>query len=51
MAEFEPLSDMRASAAYRRLVIGNLLLRCWHELQDEQPTSVHARLLAEEGQS
>jgi xanthine dehydrogenase small subunit len=50
MAEFEPLSDMRASAAYRRLVIGNLLLRCWHELQGEQATSVHVPLLAEERQ-
>jgi xanthine dehydrogenase small subunit len=45
MLEFEPLSDMRASAGYRRLVLGNLLLRCWHELQEghqAQPTSVQA---------
>ena len=29
MAEFDPLSDMRASAAYRRTVLGNLLRRGW----------------------
>jgi xanthine dehydrogenase small subunit len=29
MAEFEPISDMRASAAYRREVLGNLLTRFW----------------------
>ncbi|MDO5290949.1 MAG: xanthine dehydrogenase small subunit [Pseudomonadota bacterium] len=31
--EFEPMSDMRASAAYRRQVLGQLLLRCGDELQ------------------
>ena len=30
-AEFEPISDMRASAAYRREVLGNLLQRFWLE--------------------
>jgi xanthine dehydrogenase small subunit len=29
--EFAPISDMRASAGYRRRVLGNLLLRFWHE--------------------
>ena len=29
--EFTPIDDMRASAAYRRLVLGNLLLRVYHE--------------------
>lgn len=29
--EFEPLSDLRASAGYRRQVLANLLLRCWHQ--------------------
>jgi xanthine dehydrogenase small subunit len=29
--EFQPITDMRASAAYRSRVLGNLLLRCWHE--------------------
>ena len=28
-AEFKPLSDMRASSAYRRAVLGNLLRRGW----------------------
>ena len=29
--EFQPIDDMRASAGYRREVLGNLLLRLWHE--------------------
>ena len=28
--EFTPIDDMRASAGYRRTVLGNLLLRCFH---------------------
>jgi xanthine dehydrogenase small subunit len=32
-AEFQPISDMRASAAYRREVLGNLLQRFWLEIQ------------------
>ncbi len=31
--EFSPISDMRASAAYRRTVLGNLLHRYWLERQ------------------
>jgi xanthine dehydrogenase small subunit len=31
-AEFAPISDIRASAAYRREVLGSLLIRFWHEL-------------------
>lgn len=31
--EFEPLSDLRASAGYRRLVLGRLLWRSWLESQ------------------
>ena len=31
--EFTPIDDLRGSAAYRRQVLGNLLLRCWHESQ------------------
>ncbi len=31
MDEFQPLSDMRASAAYRRAMLGQLLRRGWHE--------------------
>ena len=29
--EFTPIDDMRASAGYRRTVLGNLLRRFWHE--------------------
>ena len=35
-AEFEPISDMRASSTYRRQVLGNLLQRFWLESQGEQ---------------
>ncbi len=34
-AEFQPISDMRASAAYRRAMLGSLLLRYWAEEQGE----------------
>ncbi len=39
--EFSPISDMRASAEYRRAVLGRLLLRYWGELQGE-PVSLEA---------
>lgn len=32
-SEFSPISDMRASADYRRTVLGQLLWRCWLESQ------------------
>ena len=35
-AEFQPISDMRASAAYRSEVLGNLLQRFWLEQQGLQ---------------
>ena len=35
-AEFQPISDMRASAAYRQQVLGNLLQRFWLESQGMQ---------------
>jgi xanthine dehydrogenase small subunit len=35
-AEFNPISDMRASAAYRREVLGNLLQRYWLESSGQQ---------------
>jgi xanthine dehydrogenase small subunit len=35
--DFTPLSDMRASADYRRQVAGNLLLRLWHETRPDAP--------------
>ena len=34
--EFQPISDMRASAAYRHTVLGNLLRRFWLESQGQQ---------------
>lgn len=36
--EFDPISDMRASSAYRREVLGNLLLRFYEETQPGAPT-------------
>jgi xanthine dehydrogenase small subunit len=35
-AEFQPISDMRAQAAYRTQVLGNLLQRFWLESRGEQ---------------
>ena len=34
-AEFQPISDMRASASYRQTVLGNLLQRFWLESQGQ----------------
>jgi xanthine dehydrogenase small subunit len=39
-SEFTPLSDMRASADYRRAVLCNLLLKVFHQLDGLQVTSV-----------
>ncbi len=36
-ADFEPLDDMRASAAYRRQVAANLLRRLWLETRADAP--------------
>ena len=38
-AEFQPISDMRASGAYRRALLGNLLWRYWLESQAPAGTS------------
>lgn len=35
-AQFQPISDMRASSAYRREVLGNLMQRLWLESQGMQ---------------
>jgi len=40
-AEFAPISDMRASAAYRRQVLGNLLWRFWLESQGTPAIDIH----------
>ena len=39
-AEFSPISDMRASGAYRSAVLGNLLQRYWLESQGQQAASL-----------
>ena len=39
-AEFAPIDDMRASAAYRRRVLGNLLRRFVIETTETSPTRV-----------
>ena len=41
-AEFQPISDMRASAAYRQTVLGNLLKRFWLESQGLQAINLEA---------
>ena len=38
--EFAPISDMRASADYRRLLLRNLLQRAWHEHQGSFQTQL-----------
>jgi xanthine dehydrogenase small subunit len=38
--EFQPISDMRASSAYRSAVLGNLLQRFWLESQGVADTSL-----------
>jgi len=40
--EFDPISDMRASAAYRVKVLGNLLQRFWLESQGVQQINLQA---------
>jgi xanthine dehydrogenase small subunit len=44
-AEFSPISDMRASAAYRTEVLGNLLQRYWLESQGATDTSLETLVL------
>jgi xanthine dehydrogenase small subunit len=39
-AEFQPISDMRASAAYRSTVLGNLLQRFWLDTQGLQTIQI-----------
>ena len=41
-AEFQPISDMRASAAYRSEVLGNLMQRLWLESQGLQGINLEA---------
>jgi xanthine dehydrogenase small subunit len=46
-AEFAPISDMRASGAYRREVLGNLLQRFWLESQGVQQINLESFVLKE----
>jgi xanthine dehydrogenase small subunit len=41
-AEFSPISDMRATSAYRREVLGNLLWRYWLESQGNAATDLQS---------
>ena len=47
-AEFQPISDMRASAAYRSEVLGNLLRRFWLEQQGMQHINLECSSVAQE---
>ena len=42
LQEFSPISDMRASADYRRQVLGNLLQRFWLESQGQAHTNLES---------
>ena len=46
--EFTPISDMRASAAYRSEVLGNLLQRLWLEQQGVQAINLESATVYEE---
>jgi xanthine dehydrogenase small subunit len=46
-SEFQPISDMRASAGYRRTVLGNLLQRFWLESQGERHINLESFELEE----
>jgi xanthine dehydrogenase small subunit len=46
-AEFSPISDMRASSAYRTEVLGNLLQRYWLESQGMQQINLASFVLDE----
>lgn len=41
-ADYQPITDMRASAEYRMQVARNLLLRLWHEYNQEKTPEVMA---------
>jgi xanthine dehydrogenase small subunit len=46
-AEFSPISDMRASSAYRSEVLGNLVQRFWLETQGLQHINLESLAVAE----
>src|SRR5206468_11085861 len=43
--EFQPISDMRASAAYRSEVLGNLMQRFWLETQGVQQINLEGLVI------
>jgi len=45
-AEFTPIDDMRASATYRRTVLGNLVERLWHDTAPVPGAPVRIEALA-----
>ena len=45
--EFQPISDMRASSAYRAEVLGNLMQRFWLESQGSAPVNLESFRLEE----
>jgi xanthine dehydrogenase small subunit len=47
-SEFQPISDMRASASYRSEVLGNLLQRFWLESQGARQINLEAFDLEDE---
>ncbi len=46
-SEFQPITDMRASAAYRSQVLGNLLQRFWLESQGARGINLESPVLGE----
>ena len=44
-AEFQPISDMRASGAYRRVLLANLMQRCWRESQGQADVRLESLVL------
>ncbi|MBG9388276.1 xanthine dehydrogenase small subunit [Caenimonas aquaedulcis] len=46
-AQFQPISDMRASAAYRSEVLGNLMQRFWLESQGVQGINLESITISE----
>ena len=46
-AEYQPISDMRASAAYRSEVLGNLMQRFWLESQGMEQINLERFTLRE----
>jgi xanthine dehydrogenase small subunit len=48
-SQFTPISDMRASAAYRSSVLANLMMRLWHESQGQTVNLEHVDLASLRG--